>query len=302
MIARTSPTASRPDAPLAAVTEHGAGRVVVLADSDLFGDDCIGELDHEALWLNLVYWAAQPAFAGVQAVTDSPPPADPAWAELKDAVEELRAHPGARRLGRPAEHDAGRLAELVEAIADAAAGLARHFPHQRDYIEALARRPARTGSTPASRKPDFVRSIEAFRPERDRRDGIEHLVVFPMYKQNASRDTCFEALIVRVPWPDFVAELERSGYDNPKFVPVNFVDYTVGLRLRVRGPLPRDLLHRRAPAQPTSAASSATARPSASAASAARAAELLRPQPAARRRLPADLAGALRWTPTSSGT
>ena len=49
-----------------------------------------------------------------------------------------------------------------------------------------------------------------------------------MYKQNASRDTCFEALIVRVPWPDFVAELERSGYDNPKFVPVNFVDYTAG--------------------------------------------------------------------------
>ena len=60
MIARTSPTASPPGAPLAAVTEHGAGRVVVLADSDLFGDDCIGELDHEALWLNLVYWAARP--------------------------------------------------------------------------------------------------------------------------------------------------------------------------------------------------------------------------------------------------
>jgi hypothetical protein len=53
-------------------------------------------------------------------------------------------------------------------------------------------------------------------------------VVFPMYKQNASRDTCFEALIVRVPWPAFVAELERSGYENPKFVPVTFVDYTAG--------------------------------------------------------------------------
>ena len=49
-----------------------------------------------------------------------------------------------------------------------------------------------------------------------------------MYKQNASTDTCFEALIVRVPWPDFVADLEASGYDNPKFVPVNFVDYTSG--------------------------------------------------------------------------
>ena len=49
-----------------------------------------------------------------------------------------------------------------------------------------------------------------------------------MYKQNASRDTCFEALIVRVPWPDFVDEIERSGYDNPKFLPVNLLDYTDG--------------------------------------------------------------------------
>ena len=105
--------------------------------------------------------------------------------------------------------------------------LARHFPHQKDYIEAL-RADLRAWVDSGFAKPDFVRSTEAFHPERDRRDGIEHLVVFPMYKQNASRDTCFEALIVRVPWPDFVAELERSGYDNPKFVPVNFVDYTSG--------------------------------------------------------------------------
>ena len=63
----SSPARTRPPrpagAPLAAVAEHGAGRVVVTADSDLFGDDCIGELDHERLWLNLLYWAAQPAFA-----------------------------------------------------------------------------------------------------------------------------------------------------------------------------------------------------------------------------------------------
>ena len=49
-----------------------------------------------------------------------------------------------------------------------------------------------------------------------------------MYKQNASRDTCFEALIVRTAWPDFVAELEADGYDNAKFVPVELVDSTAG--------------------------------------------------------------------------
>ena len=77
-------------------------------------------------------------------------------------------------------------------------------------------------------KPDFTASLEAFRPERERADGIEHLVVFPMYKQNASRDTCFEALIVRTPWPGWLADLERDRYDNPKFVPVTLVDFTSG--------------------------------------------------------------------------
>jgi hypothetical protein len=227
VIARTSATASPPGAPLAAVAQHGAGRVVVLADSDLFGDDCIGELDNEALWLNLVYWAAQPAFGGIQTVTDSPAAADRRWAELKEAVEELRATQEPDGSVDLSKHDGSRLAELVETICGAIAGLGRHFPHQRSYIEAVRadlRHWANTGFT----KPDFIRSVEAFHPEEERRDGIEHLVVFPMYKQNASSDTCFEALIVRVPWPDFVAELEASGYDNPKFVPVNFVDYTSG--------------------------------------------------------------------------
>jgi hypothetical protein len=227
VIARSSPSASPPEAPLAAIAEHGDGRVVVLADSDLFGDDCIGELDNESLWLNLVYWAAQPAFAGVQTVIDSPARSDQSWAELRAAVEELRLTQEPDGSVDLSAHDAGRLAELVEAISNAARSLARHFPHQKAYIDALGH-DLRDWVDSDFAKPDFVRSLEAFRPERDRHNGIEHLVVFPMYKQNASRDTCFEALIVRVPWPAFVAELERSGYDNPKFVPVNFVDYTSG--------------------------------------------------------------------------
>jgi hypothetical protein len=227
VIARSSRSASPPEAPLAAITEHGAGRVVVLADSDLFGDDCIGELDNESLWLNLVYWAAQPAFAGVETVIDSPARSDPSWAELKAAVEELRLSQEPDGSVDLSARDAHRLTELVETISNAAQRLARHFPHQEDYVDAL-RADLRAWVDSDFAKPDFVRSLEAFRPERDRRDAIEHLVVFPMYKQNASRDTCFEALIVRVSWPAFVAELERSGYDNPKFVPVTFVDYTAG--------------------------------------------------------------------------
>jgi Family of unknown function (DUF6421) len=227
VIARTSPAAEPPDAPLAAITRHGDGHVIVLADSDLFGDDCIGELDHEALWLNLVYWAAQPSFRGTDALPDSPAKSDPAWAELKQAVEELRATQEPDGSVDLSKHDRARLDELTETLADAAHRITPHFPHQEDYIRALGedlRAWAKAGFT----NPDFIRSTEAFRPERYRRDAIEHLAVFPMYKQNASRDTCLEALIVRVPWPEFVAELESTRYDNAKYVPVTFVDYTSG--------------------------------------------------------------------------
>ncbi len=228
VIARASRSASAPEAPLAAAIEHGAGRIAVLADSDLFGDDCIGDLDHEALWLNLVYWAGEHGFRQAdEAGAGSPAAGDPNWGELRTAVAELRLTQEPDGSVDTSRHDPAGLTELTERIAAAANALEPHFPHQADYIEALEG-DLRAWAESGFGKPDFVSSLEAFRPERRRRDGIEHLVVFPMYKQNASRDVCFEALIVRVPWPEWLDELEQGGYDNPKFVPVVLVDYTDG--------------------------------------------------------------------------
>jgi hypothetical protein len=110
---------------------------------------------------------------------------------------------------------------------DAIGRLAPRFEHQFTYLEAV-RSDLQAWVAGGFERPDFTASLEAFRPERQRRDGVEDLVVFPMYKQNGSRDTCFEALIVRVPWPEHVAELERTRYDNPKFVPVELIDATRG--------------------------------------------------------------------------
>jgi hypothetical protein len=109
----------------------------------------------------------------------------------------------------------------------AVGALRPHFPHQAAYLDAVEADLA-AWAKDGFAKPDFSASLDAFRPDQERRDGIEHLVVFPMYKQNGSRDTCFEALIVRVPWPEWVAELERTRYDNAKFVPVELVDHTRG--------------------------------------------------------------------------
>ena len=223
VLARASATASRPGAPLAAVAEHGAGRVAVLGDSDLFGDDCLGELDHEQLWRNLVTWLAEPAFAQDAPPVASPALDDPHWAALRTATDALRL------LQKPdgSAPDAGAARRHVEAMLPALAGLAPHFPHQAAYLDAVAS-DLRVWADGGFARPDFTRSLERFRPEQQRADGVEHLVVFPMYLQNASRDTRFEALIVRVPWPEWLAELERTRYDNAKFVPVTFVDTTAG--------------------------------------------------------------------------
>jgi hypothetical protein len=228
VIARTHETANVPSAPLAAVTQHGQGRVAVFADSDLFGDDCIAELDHEALFADVVYWLAEPTFASPPAIPASDAASDPAWRRLKDATAELRTHqqPDGSIDLDASETDPARLRELTATIADSALALKPRFPHESDYLDALAADLTAWAESDFA-KPDFIRSIDAFRPERERRDGIEHLVVFPMYKQNASRDYAFEALLVRVPWPDWVAELE-SRYDNAKYLPVELIDHTAG--------------------------------------------------------------------------
>jgi hypothetical protein len=225
-IAITSATAAPAGAPLAAVLEHGSGRLVVLSDSDLFGDDCIEALDHAALWENLLYWAAGPSFATEAQGPQSAAAADPGWARLAALVEAVRAQQEPDGSVDTGKHDAGELTQKVADMISAIKGLAHHFPHEADYFEVLYG-DLRSWADHGFGKPDFIRSVEAFHPEQQRRDGIEHLVVFPMYKQNASRDYAFEALIVRVPWPEWIAELEQR-YDNAKFLPVELVAYTSG--------------------------------------------------------------------------
>jgi Family of unknown function (DUF6421) len=224
VLARTHATASAPSRPVIVATTHGRGRVVALADSDLFGDDCIDQLDHRTLWLNLVYWVTRPDGGTwpVRPARDAyGPEHDPAWLTLRDetnALARLQAPDGS--LDGDPEAARGHLNKIIKSIEE----LAPRFPHDGEYLAAAVEdlRAWDFG------KPDFTRALERFRPELQRVDGIEHLVVFPMYKQNGSRDTCFESLIVRVPWPDWIAALERTQFDNPKFVPVELIDATRG--------------------------------------------------------------------------
>ncbi|WP_084962379.1 DUF6421 family protein [Thermoactinospora rubra] len=216
----SSPSADPADAPLAVALPYGRGRVVVFADSDLFGDDSIADYDHLALWGNVVTWAARVPADG-SAARDRDPVKARLFGELKAAIEELRPLQ-AKDGSVHSEHDRARA--LVETISARVADLAPYFPHDADYLAQVRADLAKWDLG----VPDFLDSLNLFHPDTQRVDGLEHLVVFPMYTQNGNPSRTFEAVWLRTIWPDWLARLEAERYDNPMFVPIAFEDFTSG--------------------------------------------------------------------------
>ncbi|MBX9245103.1 hypothetical protein ICW40_09825 [Actinotalea ferrariae] len=178
---------------------------------------------------NLEAWCAPVASSSATAPEDADEPgavAHPAWTRLKDAVgrlQPLQAKDGSV----PEEADHAAAGELVAEVRSAVTELRPLFPHDDAYLAALDADLARWVDDGLG-VPDFLDSLVAFQPQRDRVDGLQHLVVFPMYTQNGSPDRHLEAVLVEVVWPDFVADLEAGSYSNAMFVPIRFVDFTAG--------------------------------------------------------------------------
>ncbi|SDJ21917.1 hypothetical protein SAMN05421874_101104 [Nonomuraea maritima] len=222
----SSPSAAPAGAPLAVTLPYGKGRVVVFADSDLFGDDSLDDYDHRRLWGNVVTWAARVPDAGAEPVAPTEEHSGKAevFARLRAAVEEFR--PLQVKDGSvPEEKERGR--ELLARVGACVAELAPYFPHDEAYLTAVRDDLADWAAQDLG-VPDFLRSLELFHPDTQRVDGLEHLVVFPMYTQNGNPNRNLEAVWIRTIWPEWLARLEAGGYDNPMFVPIAFVDFTSG--------------------------------------------------------------------------
>ncbi len=224
---QASPNAHPRDAGVVALARHGVGRVAVVTDSVLFGDERIATHDHLQLWLNLTHWLAAP---GVTQASGLCAPAggrchESAWLTLREKIEALRLLQ--EKDGSVISERQADAARLVEGALPALTELRPQFPHQDEYLSALDA-DFRAWFGGGFARPDFAASLAAFHPERNRRDGLEHLVLFPMYTPNASSDTRFEAILMHTPWPNWLAELERTRYRNPKFVPGHLLDFTRG--------------------------------------------------------------------------
>ncbi|PRX64299.1 hypothetical protein B0I32_109228 [Nonomuraea fuscirosea] len=243
----TSAAADPAGAPLAVALRHGRGRVAVFADSDLFGDDSIDDHDHRTLWGNVITWAARvPDAEAGRARHEAPVISAKAalFARLKAAVEELR--PLQAKDGSVPADNRPRAGELVAEIAGHVAELPEHFPHDAAYLAAVRADLLKWAGQDLG-VPDFLDSLDRFHPDTQRQDGLEHVVLFPMYTQNGNPGRNLEAVWIRTIWPGWLAELEAGGYDNPMFVPIAFEDFTSGYDTHSAVLFPETVAVRRAP-------------------------------------------------------
>ncbi|MGA5546753.1 DUF6421 family protein [Streptomyces pseudogriseolus] len=173
----------------------------------------------------------------------------PAWPVLKDAVERIRpwqSKDGSIDFdaeGAPSRADAER---AVRTVIDAVGDLSPLLPHDRAYHEALGKDLA-SWAEGGFEVPDFLDSLLAFAPAAHREDNLQHLVVFPMYTQNGNPDRNLEAVVFRMVWPDWLAELERTRYDNPLFCGITFEDFTAGYDTNSAVLFPETIAVREAP-------------------------------------------------------
>ena len=150
-----------------------------------------------------------------------------AWQQLKSAVTALQSVQD-QDGSVPAEAAAQvRAREQVATIVTALGELAPLFPHDADYLTA-AIADFQNWAAGGFGVPDFFDSLVQFQPQQHRIDGLRHLVIFPMYTQNGSRNRYVEALIAEVIWPEFIEQLEASDYGNKLFVSLRLVDFTAG--------------------------------------------------------------------------
>ena len=223
----TSEHAVPATAPLAAALWRGEGRVVVIADSDLFGDDSVLDGDNVQLWLNIMGFLSNAKTAKLSSgsTPESWAATNLDWQRLVNAVETLRPMQLKDGSIEP-EADLTLVNKLVDDVLGSVNALGARFPHQKSYIAALNKDIAawRDGGY---KVPDFYDSLQEFRPDQIRKYGVEHLVVFSMYTQNGNPNRNLEAVITNTFWPDWLAKKEQK-YQNPAFIPIEFVAFTAG--------------------------------------------------------------------------
>ncbi len=224
---RTGETALPAQAAVAAAVRSGAGQVVVIADSDIFGDDSINDLDNAKLLTNVLGFLSLGAKQGGRDIAEVKRQLqeNPAWQRLQSSIETMR--PLQNKDGAiedAANHQ--QASELLDVVISSIKELAPNFAHQREYLAQVVK-DLQAWRQAGFAKPDFFESLELFRPDQLRSNDVQHLAVFSMYTQNGNPNRNLEAVVTNTFWPQWLADKEKK-YSNPAFIPIEFIGFTNG--------------------------------------------------------------------------
>ena len=216
-------SANLPDRVTMARRNYGRGKVAVITDSDLFGDDSIKLYQNETLWVNLISSLRNDKVIKL----DKKNIDSIVWANIKEVVNELRNYQdpdGSINLSLQPEKEVGdltkKLIKQIELCKD-------EFSEMKEYYQELVN-DLNFWILSKYPKPDFSKSLERFHPEEGRNHEERYLAIFPMYTQNGSLEVKFEAVLFEIYWPTWLALVESNGYDNRGFLTIEFIDRTQG--------------------------------------------------------------------------
>ena len=224
---RTSESALPAQAAVAAATRVSEGQVVVIADSDIFGDDSINDLDNSKLLLNILGFLALGAKQGTRDVASVRKllADNPAWTKLQASIETMRPMQNKDGAIEDASQHA-QASDLLDQVISSIRALTPNFSHQTEYLTQVVK-DLEAWRESGFAKPDFYKSLELFRPDLMRSNDVQHLAVFSMYTQNGNPNRNLEALVTNTFWPTWLADKEKK-YSNPAFIPIEFVGFTAG--------------------------------------------------------------------------
>lgn len=223
---RSSSTAKPKKGIAAAVSQLGLGRVVLVADSDLFGNDHLPDsrFDHDQLWLNIFYWLGERVFTTPATVESSSTDRQDGFSQLAASINQLRElqEPSG---AKSASLSAADIDELFSKVVSAAERLQQEFTHQAKYFSAFVEDMSRWRDSGFD-KPDFEHSLSQL--DIKRIDNKEYVIAFPMYLQNASNEIKFDCFLMRTVWPSWLADYERTNWPNQYFITADIKRYSKG--------------------------------------------------------------------------
>ena len=212
---------------LVAGVTYGKGHVLVICDSDVFGDEYINEFDNKRFFRNCLEWlfisSSKIVEDAVQKISSALIPYESLWNNLKECAEEIRKDQNSDgSITTPTDKHYSILDQLIFQIDK----LSTLESYNHDYYDELKKDLLGWKESNFS-APNFSRSAKRWSPQENRTDGRIHSIIFPMYTPNASNDTKLESLQLRIYWPDWLSSLEQK-YINKGIVPGGLLRHSSG--------------------------------------------------------------------------